>query len=229
VALHTAELLNLQIEKQQRDLDLSLASGIQQMLLLRASEMPAGFDLDARYAPAQKVGGDLYDVFGLSPTRLGIAVADVSGKGIPGSLLMAICRTNLRQIAPRHSSPAAVLRELNRALAGDIQPGLYVTMRYAVVDAAAETVTFARAGHELPLFLRRDRVGGGTRADFVDSEGMALGLAPDELFAEATLDRTEPLGAGETLVLFTDGLTEAPNEEGKDFSNARLAGAVREF
>jgi sigma-B regulation protein RsbU (phosphoserine phosphatase) len=227
VALHNAEILNFQIEKQQLDLDLSLASGIQQMLLPRHTAVFAGLDLDARYAPAQKVGGDLYDVFALSDTRLGVAVADVSGKGIPGSLLMAICRTNLRQIAPRFAGPAAVLRELNRALAGDIQAGLYVTMLYAVVDTVANTVTLARAGHELPLIVRREGVGGGHAVEFIDSDGMALGLVPDEMFAETIADRTVPLAPGDTLVLYTDGLTEAPNDDGKEFSNARLADAVR--
>jgi len=225
--LHNAEFLHFQIEKTQFDLDLSLASGIQQMLLPRQMAALAGLDFDARYAPAQKVGGDLYDVFALSDTRLGIAVADVSGKGIPGSLLMAICRTNLRQIAPRFAAPATVLRELNRVLAGDIQAGLYVTILYAVVDTAANTVTFARAGHELPLFVRRDRAGGGSSPDFVGSEGMPVGMVPDELFAAAIEDRTESFQPGDTLVLYTDGLTEAPNEDGKEFSGARLADTVR--
>ena len=229
VALHTAEFLHFQIEKRQLDLDLSLARGIQQMLLPRHTETLPGLDLDARYTPAQKVGGDLYDIFPLSATRLGVVVADVSGKGIPGSLLMAICRTNLRQIAPRFAAPAVALRELNRVLAADIHAGHYITMLYAVVDIAANTVTFARAGHELPLFGRRDRASGTFHADYIGAEGMPLGLVTDEIFAEAIVDRTEPFAPGDVLVLYTDGLTEAPNEEDKEFSGARLADAVRAF
>jgi phosphoserine phosphatase RsbU/P len=226
LALHNAEFLNLQLEKQQLDLDLSLASGIQQMLLPREAPRMDGLELDARYMPAQRVGGDLYDVIRLSDTRLGIVVADVSGKGIPASLLMAICRTNLRQIAPRHTTPAAALTELNRALANHIEAGLYVTMIYAIIDVAASQVTLARAGHELPLFLRRDAAG-SVAADFVGSAGMALGMVPDEVFAATIVDRTEPFGAGDILVLYTDGATEAANEDGKEFSGARLADAVR--
>src|SRR3954468_16256173 len=120
LALHNAEFLNLQIEKTQLDLDLALASSIQQMLLPRQATRIDGLEIDARYMAAQRVGGDLYDIFALSETRLGIAVADVSGKGIPASLLMAITRTNLRQIAPRHVSPAQALVELNRALGADV-------------------------------------------------------------------------------------------------------------
>ncbi len=227
LALHNAEFLHLQIEKQQLDLDLAVASGIQQMLLPRETTTIDGIQFDARYAAAQKVGGDLYDVFPLSPTRLGIVVADVSGKGIPASLLMAICRTNLRQIAPRFESPAATLSELNRVLATDMQPGHFITMLYAILDVAAGEVTFARAGHELPLLVRRDTANGGHRADFVGSEGMSLGMVPDEIFSSAIADHREPLGPGDVLVLYTDGLTEAPNETQKEFSGARLADTVR--
>jgi phosphoserine phosphatase RsbU/P len=226
LALHNAEFLNLQIEKKQLDLDLSLARSIQQMLLPREAVTLPGLDLDARYAPAQKVGGDLYDLLPLSDTRLGIVVADVSGKGIPASLLMAICRTHLRQIAARHESPARALAELNRVLATDIHSGLYVTMLYAVIDVARQVVTFARAGHELPLFVRRDPASGVHRAEFVASEGMAVGMVPDELFSAVIADRTEPFASGDVLVLYTDGITEAPNEDDREFSGVRLADIV---
>ena len=227
LALHNAEFLHFQIERKQLDLDLSIASGIQQMLLPRGLVRFPGLEIDARYTPAQRVGGDLYDIFPLSETRLGIAVADVSGKGIPASLLMAICRTNLRQIAPRHNSPAQTVRELNRTLSSDIEAGLYVTMLYAIVDVAANQVTFARAGHELPLLVRGDAARGTVEARFVSSEGMAIGMVPDELFSTIIADHNEPFAAGDVLVLYTDGLNEAPNDEGKEFSSARLADVVR--
>jgi sigma-B regulation protein RsbU (phosphoserine phosphatase) len=227
LALHNAEFLNFQIEKKQLDMDLSLASGIQQMLLPHDIPSFNGLDLDARYQAAQKVSGDFYDFFPLSATRLGIAVADVSGKGIPASLLMAICRTNLRQIASRWDSPAAALVELNRVLSRDMKAGTFITLLYAVIDTEQNTVTFARAGHELPLFARRDRTSGMAGANFVGSEGMPLGLVPDEVFVSAIQDRAEPFERGDALVLYTDGLTEAPNEEEKEFAGSRLADAVR--
>jgi len=227
LALHNLRLLNYQIEKQQLDLDLSLASGVQQMLL--PAELPQidGLALDARYTPAQKVGGDLYDVFCLSPERLGVVVADVSGKGIPASLLMAICRTHLRQIAPRHTSPAAALCELNRAIGSNLVGGMFITLLYAVIDLGESTVTLARAGHELPLFLRQNAVSAAPTAEFVGSEGMALGMMPPEVFDAVIADHSEPFRPGETLILYTDGLTEAPNEDGKEFSGARLADVAR--
>ncbi len=227
LALHNAETLNLQIERKQLDLDLSIASGIQQMLLPSQSTVFPGLDLDARYAPAQRVGGDLFDVIVLSPTRLGVAVADVSGKGIAASLYMAVCRTNLRQIAPRHISPSQTLVDLNRTMGADIHGDLYVTVLYAVIDIQANQVTFARGGHELPLFARRDPATGSYLTHLVRSEGMPVGLVPDELFASAIEDKVEPFDSGDTLVLYTDGVTEAPNEEEKEFSSARLADVVR--
>jgi sigma-B regulation protein RsbU (phosphoserine phosphatase) len=227
LALHNAESLNLQIERSQLDLDLSIASGIQQMLLPSHSKAFPGLDLDARYAPAQRVGGDLFDIIALSPTRLGVAVADVSGKGIAASLYMAVCRTNLRQIAPRHASPAQALVDLNRTMSADIDSDIYVTVLYAVIDTASNSVTFARGGHELPLFARKDPATGNYLTHLVRSEGMPVGLVPDDLFASAIEDKVEPFDPGDTLVLYTDGVTEAPNEEEKEFLSARLADVVR--
>ena len=227
LALYNAEFLNFQIEKKQLDLDLSLASGIQQMLLPRGAPQFAGIDIDARYQAAQKVGGDFYDVFPLSATHLGVAVADVSGKGIPASLLMAICRTNLRQIAPRHRTPAGTLTELNRVLAEDIQQGTFITLLYVVIDIANNQVTFARAGHELPLLSRANGSNHGGAGEFLGSEGMPLGMVPDEIFSNVIADRTENFCPGDVLVLYTDGLTEAPNEDDKEFAGPRLADALR--
>src|ERR1700690_1210120 len=133
LALHNAESLGLQIEQRQLNLDLSIASGIQQMLLPSQSTVFPGLDVDARYSPAQRVGGDLFDIIALTPTRLGVVVADVSGKGIAASLYMAVCRTNLRQIIPRHVSPAQAMIELNRTMGADIHAELYVTVLYAVI------------------------------------------------------------------------------------------------
>lgn len=147
LALHNAEFLHLQLEKRQLDLDLAVASGIQQMLLPRGGVALAGLDFNARYTPAQKVGGDLYEILSAVRVAAGCRGRGCFGKGIPASLLMAICRTHFRQIAPRHTSPAEVLRELNRTLLGDIHGGLYVTMLYAVIDVNAHEVTLARAGH----------------------------------------------------------------------------------
>jgi sigma-B regulation protein RsbU (phosphoserine phosphatase) len=112
-------------------------------------------------------------------------------------------------------------------MATDVQAGLYVTMLYAIIDPAQGRVTLARAGHELPLFARRDPERNSVETRFVSSEGMAVGMVPDDLFTLTLTEVTEPFLPGDVLVLFTDGINEAPNEEGKEFSTARLADTVR--
>lgn len=227
MAIHNQNMLQFQLQKRQLDVDLALASSVQQMLLPRESPAVPGLEIDARYRAAQHVGGDLYDFVALPGGRLGVAVADVSGKGIAASLLMAICRTNLRQVAPRHTSPAATLTELNWVMSGEMQRGMYITMLYAVVDPAKGEIVLARAGHERPLFLRGPRAGGTERGEYLESEGMPLGLVPADLFEGAIEERRITLGVGDLLVLYTDGITEAPNESGQEFSGARLADVVR--
>jgi sigma-B regulation protein RsbU (phosphoserine phosphatase) len=227
LAVYNADFLNLQADKQRLDIDLALASDVQLMLLPQSMPHVAGLDIDARYLAAQKVSGDLYDVFQLCDGRVGLAVADVSGKGMSASLLMAICRTTLRQIAPLHESPAKVLTALNRSLAGDMRAGMYITMTYAVVDPGMNQVIIARAGHELSLFSRRDPVNGMFVSEFVGSEGMPLGLVGPDLFETAIEDRTLEFMPGATLVLYTDGLTEAANADEKEFGSARLGDALR--
>jgi sigma-B regulation protein RsbU (phosphoserine phosphatase) len=228
LAVHNADFLALQVDKQRIDLDLALASDIQQMLLPRTMPVVQGLDLDARYLAAQKVSGDLFDVFELGYGRLGLAVADVSGKGVSASLMMAICRTALRQIAPAHFSPAKVLAELNRTLAGDMREGSYITMVYAVVDATRNSLILARAGHERPLLSRRDPHTGSYTSEYVAGEGMPLGLVEPILFESVIEDRAVEFLPGSTLLLYTDGLTEAPNPDDKEFGGARLADALRD-
>ncbi|MEO6994410.1 MAG: GAF domain-containing SpoIIE family protein phosphatase, partial [Lacunisphaera sp.] len=227
LAVHNADFLNLQADKQRIDIDLALASDVQRMLLPRMMPHVPGLDIDARYLAAQKVSGDLYDVFELGQNRIGVAVADVAGKGMSASLLMAICRTTLRQIAPLFESPALVLAELNRSMAVDMREGMYITMTYAMVDPQKNQVTIARAGHELSLFSRRDPATGAYLSEYVGSEGMPVGLVGPELFELAIEDRVLEFQPGTTLVLYTDGLTEAPNEHDKEFGGARLADALR--
>lgn len=222
LALHNADFLHLHIERQQLDLDLSLASSIQKLLLPSRAPLVPGLDIELRYVPAQRVGGDLYDLIELPGGRLGVAIADVSGKGIPASLVMTSCRSHLRQIAPRHASPARVLCELNSAMLGDMQQGMYVTVCYAIIDPAAEEVLYARAGHELPLLVRRDESGKGS-ASFLDADGMPIGMVPNDSFEGYVEDRRARFGPGDHLLLYTDGITEAPNLEDREFSGARLA------
>ncbi len=227
LALHNAELLRVQIEKSKIDFDLAIASSVQGLLLPRSFPGNAALEMDALYRPAQKVGGDFYDVFPLSGQRVGVAVADVSGKGVSASLLMAICQTNLRHFARLNDSPAEVLRRINLEMAGEVPEKMFITIVYAIIDTALDQITLARAGHELPLLLRRDAATGHLRVDEIGSEGMAVGMVTPEIFDRVIQDKSVPFHSGDVFVLYTDGVTEAMSADGSEFTTARLGDALK--
>lgn len=221
LAVHNSDALNLQLEKNKLDVDIELASHIQSMLLPKRFQGCCGIDIATHYTPAQKVGGDLYDIFQITPDKIGIAIADVAGKGIAGSLLMAICQTHLHHLSRGVESPAAVLKAINAAIAQRIRKGMFITMIYAVLDTESGELTIARAGHELPL-LTQTHANNKTEVSAIRSGGMAIGMAPPELFDPCIEERSIPFPSGSGLLLFTDGVTESTDTKGEEFSNARL-------
>jgi sigma-B regulation protein RsbU (phosphoserine phosphatase) len=225
LAIHNLDLMASQIEKNKLDTDLGLAHEIQSMLLPKEFPDIPDLQMATIYKPAQKVGGDLYDIFSIDENRVGIAIADVSGKGIPASLLMAICQSNLRHFARHVDSPARVLSELNEVMVGEMRPEMFVTIIYAVIDLKAHQLIYARGGHELPIIVHSEGEG-RARHEFLESEGMALGMVPNEIFDMAIRDRTIPFNRGDILALYTDGVTEAANSDGVEFGNKRLAEVV---
>ncbi len=221
MAINQLDLVSLQVEKNKIDFDLSLARNIQSMLLPKRIPSPPNLAISPYYEAAQKVGGDLYDIFEIDKDSIGIAIADVSGKGIPASLVMAICQTSLRQYAKTYLSPAAVLKALNKTMRSSIAEDMFVTMVYAVINLKTHTVTWARAGHEKPLLIKH------TSSPYpqvisLQSEGMALGIVESELFDAVIQEHMLPFETHDTLVLYTDGLTEVFNAQGAQFSTASL-------
>lgn len=227
LALHNAEVLHPPVEELPLDFDQQRARGTQQFLLPRETPVVPGLEIDARYRAAKEVRGNFHDFVRLPGGRFGVLLAECEGKGMPASLLMAICRTHFRQIAPRDLSPAQALIELNRAIAPDLQAGFSVTALYAIIDPERSRVTFARAGQELPLLARRGPHSGLVRADFVAADGLAAGLGSAAAFDTLIADHAEPWKPGDVLVLYTAGVTAVPNAEGEVFSGARLAEVVR--
>jgi len=228
LAIHNSDLMKVQIEQNKLDFDLAMASSIQGMILPKKFPEVAGLDIHAFYRPAQKIGGDLYDVFRLNQNQVGFAIADVSGKGIPASLLMAICQTNLRHFARQNNSPRDVLRNMNEEMMPGIRHDMFITLIYAVVDSEQNTLTFARAGHERLLMIHGgSETNGSATSELLSADGMALGMVPGELFDETLEERTVPFRKGDIAVFFTDGITEALNREGSEFSNERLAETAR--
>ncbi len=227
LAIHNADLMNLQLEKNKLDMDISLASSIQSMLLPKTFPQQTEFDLDARYLPAQKVGGDFYDIFPLSESRIGVAIADASGKGIPASLLMAICQSKLRYLARQFDSPSRVLIEMNRDVAEETREDMFVTLIYAIVDSSTDEIVIARAGHELPMHGHCDTKDGLYKTTMIGSEGIALGMVEPELFESVIEDKTIPFVRDDVLLLYTDGITESANWDGTEFSSSRLTDLLK--
>jgi serine phosphatase RsbU (regulator of sigma subunit) len=216
-------LLHVQREKQRLDDELRIAREIQQSLLPIEPPEIEGLSIAALCEPAREVGGDYYDFFRLGPRQLGVLVADVAGKGTSAALYMAELKGIMIALSYQERSPRQLLIEVNRLLEGHLDNRSFITMSYVVVDLDAGTLTCARAGHT-PLIFVSDG-----RSDVIAPEGMVLGLrlpGARERFAELLVEHTCPVEAGDVLVLYTDGLSEAMDAGGELFGDAALAEVV---
>ena len=222
-ALYNAIIYSMANEKKRLDHDLEIARDIQRILL--PSEAPAirGFQISGINAPARQVSGDYFDYIQVDQERLGVAIADVSGKGVPASLIMAICRSVLRAEAARNPSPADVLRKVNRQLYPDIKEDMFISMAYLILDHHHDQVTFARAGHDAPLLYKRQ----AETVTPIKSPGMVVGIDSGSVFDRLTTDFAVPLEHDDCLVLYTDGVTETLNSDGDEFGLERMMQAVR--
>lgn len=214
VAVHNAR--RFQSEREQREAmsrEAQEARIIQQALLPKSSPYIPGFVVSGLSVPASAVGGDWYDFIPFPDGRLGIVLADVSGKGTAAALLMSATRGVLRSLAEACCTPGEVLTRLNSLLVEDFPAGKFVTMVYAVLDPAARTVNFANAGHLHPLLIDH------TGARFLDVErGVPLGLNCGD-YSETQVSLAE----GSRLVFYSDGITEAVDSNDEEYGLARLA------
>jgi sigma-B regulation protein RsbU (phosphoserine phosphatase) len=222
-ALYNAIIYSMANEKKRLDHDLEIARDIQRILL--PSEAPAidGFQISGINVPARQVSGDYFDYIRVDDERLGVAIADVSGKGVPASLIMAICRSVLRAEAARNPSPADVLRKVNRQLYPDIKEDMFISMAYLILDHHRDSITLARAGHDAPLLYKQQ----SQTVTPVKSPGMVVGIDSGNVFDRITVDFAISLERDDCLVLYTDGVTEALNAEGDEFGVDRVIQVVR--
>jgi sigma-B regulation protein RsbU (phosphoserine phosphatase) len=222
-ALYNAIIYSMANEKKRLDHDLEIARDIQRILL--PAEAPAinGFQISGINVPARQVSGDYFDYIRVDDERLGVAIADVSGKGIPASLIMAICRSVLRAEAARNPSPADVLRKVNRQLYPDIKEDMFISMMYLILDHERNGITLARGGHDAPLLYKQQ----SQSVTPVKSPGMVLGIDSGNVFDRITNDFAVPLERDDCLILYTDGVTEALNTEGDEFGLERTTESVR--
>ncbi len=213
VPVHYTGLKAALEEKRQLDRDMQAAQQIQMSLLPQHLPQLAGTRLAAYNLPALNIGGDYYDVIQIDSEHLGIAIADVSGKGIGGAMMMAVCQGVLRARAPQEQSPARILAELNRVLSTNLAEDMFITMLYLVYNTRTRELRFARAGHERPLLKRA----GSGEPEALDSSGIAIGLADTEIFDGAIKDVSVQLAPGDIVVVYTDGITEALDEKNQEW------------
>lgn len=227
-ALKMRQLFSVEAEKLRLDRELGLAGSIQKLLLPHYIPQAHSLDISTVYHPAQKIGGDLYDVFDLGGGRIAAIVADVSGHGISAALLMAICRTNFQHVARYAITAADLLRGLNRAMMHSFKRGMFVTIACAFIDTQRNTLSVARGGHERPILVSNHlRENGVPEIEFLESKGLAIGISKPEVFDSAITEISRSYSRGDVLVFYTDGLTEALNEHGEEFGSARLEAALR--
>jgi phosphoserine phosphatase RsbU/P len=212
IAIENARLFKRErFERERMHRELADARAMQQALFLKPVPLVPGFTFETAWHPAGDVAGDWFDFIDLGNQRYGIALADVSGKGMSAGLLMSATRAILRSLAPLYPSPAETLEHLNRILTEDFPPGKFVTMVYGVLDAKSRELTMASAGHLRPLLINHD-------CSFVDLDtGFPLGLGVSS-YPQCTIT----LPPGTQLLLYTDGITEAMDSAEEDFGPARL-------
>jgi phosphoserine phosphatase RsbU/P len=200
--------------KAERDLrELEEARRIQRTLLPAVLPQMEGFELAASWQPASGVGGDCFDAIRFSSHRLALSIADVVGKGIPAALLMSNLQAAVRAFATEAARPAELCEQVNTILCGHISEGRFISFFYCVVDSEVGSLTYANAGHFPPALIRTDGTVG-----LLTSGGPVLGVLPAATYESGTV----PFGAGDRLILYTDGITEARSESDEEFGDERL-------
>jgi sigma-B regulation protein RsbU (phosphoserine phosphatase) len=186
---------------------------IQRGLLPTSTPRVAGIDLSVTWLPAEGVGGDCFDTMGFGEV-LGVSIADIAGKGLPAALLMSNLQAAVRAFALEAVSPASINNSVNRLLCRSMASGRFATFCYARIEPAAGRIVYSNAGHNPPLLIRP-----GGAVEQLSEGGMVLGVFPDIQYEQAEI----PLDAGDRLLFYTDGITEARSPEGEEYGEERLA------
>jgi sigma-B regulation protein RsbU (phosphoserine phosphatase) len=219
IIIEKAMLYEQSVEKKRLQAQLEVARQVQLELLPARDPRLEGFDISAYNFSTEEVSGDYYDFVSLYEDHLGIVIADVSGKGVPAALLMAFLRASLRAAIHIGYAPNISMSKVNYLLWESIENNQYVTAFYGALDATNRTLAYANAGHNPPLLM--DAEG---NARFIERGGIPLGMFRDTRYYEYYL----PIQPGQTIVLYTDGITEATNASGTEYGRERLERKVRE-
>lgn len=206
-------------EKRAMESELRTAREVQRVLLPQTDPVVPGFRISGTNLPARIISGDYYDYIDLGDGKCGIVIADVSGKGVPAGLLMAMCRSSLRSVAQGEMSPSKALGLVNRQLFPDIREDMFISMAYGILDGMTGTLTLARAGHDPALCFRRDT----GKVESLRSPGLALGVDSGQVFERITKDQEVVLKSGDCVLFYTDGVKEAIDAREEEFGMERMA------
>jgi serine phosphatase RsbU (regulator of sigma subunit)/putative methionine-R-sulfoxide reductase with GAF domain len=219
IAVVNDQLYKESAERDRIEQELDVARSIQASLIPQHPPAIPSSSVATYWQAARQVSGDFFDFMSLAEGRWGIAIADVADKGVPAALFMALSRTILRTVAFNRLSPAAVLERTNQLIFGDTTSDLFVTVFYAVWDPDSKTLTYASGGHNPPVLIRQDG-----SISLLSAKGIALGVLEDIEVAQEQIE----LSAGDLIVFYTDGVTEAMNEDYDEFGMERLCMVARE-
>lgn len=221
-ALHTAHVISEAAEKKRFERELQDAQEIQRILLPANEPDITGYQISGINLPAQHVSGDYYDYIHVDDSHVGVVIADVSGKGIAASLVMATCRSVLQSAAAGQSSPAATLRTVNARLFPDIKEDMFISMAYAIIDRHSPVITLCRAGHDAPLLYSAS----ARTVSKINPPGMVVGIDSGGAFNRVTADFSLTLERDDCLILYTDGVTEALDSQGEEFGIANVIKSI---
>jgi sigma-B regulation protein RsbU (phosphoserine phosphatase) len=217
--IETARLYELEQSLIRMKEEVRLAATIQTDLLPKESPRVAGYEIAGKSVPAQVVGGDYFDFIPIDGKRVAVTLGDVSGKGLPAALLMANLQATLRSVSLMESSPRVCIERANRLLYQSTSSEKFVTLFYGVLDPDARTLSYSNAGHDNPFLFHQDeepaRLGVG---------GVVLSIMETFPYSEQTI----PIGEGDLLVIYSDGIVEAINPDQEQFGQDRLAEVIRQ-
>jgi phosphoserine phosphatase RsbU/P len=225
------KLLKENADKARMEQEMFAAREIQQKLLPSGEQSIPGLTITAFCEPAREVAGDYYDFLHISPTKLGVLIADVSGKGLPAGLYMAQLKILVQSLARMYLSPRDFLIAINRVIADNIDSKSFITMSYGVIDLEKQEMVFARAGH-CPLIMVPGSAPAGLRKSQLHTpDGLVLGLKIDDgqMFDAMIEEEVVPLKADDLIVFFTDGISETMDEGFDCYGEARLARVLEQY
>jgi phosphoserine phosphatase RsbU/P len=205
-------------ELERNEFEMQTAREIQQSFLPESPPDIPGFELAALNIPARQVGGDFYDFIPVSPDKWGIAIADVSGKGVPAALFMALSRTLVRANSHGELTAASTIDKANRLIVEEAKFGMFVTLFYGVLETKRKVLQYINAGHNPPMIFSHN----SSNINLLKAKGIALGVIDNADFEQKEL----ALNSGDIVVFYTDGVTEAENDKGEQYGEQRLSRLV---